>query len=224
MLAMKGLIGKQVEVTISGKKTPIHGKLIDLGSDILVLFNGKKFLYIPLLHLQQLSLSEESSLENEYPLVNPEPPFENQNDISYRKILMNAKGVFTEIYTSGNQSIHGYVTSIMNDFFVFYSPVFHAVYIPMQHLKYMIPYDTNVTPYSLTQERFPLSPSTITLARTFDQQLKKLEGQFVILDLGEHSNKIGQLKTIQNNVIELVVAGGETVFLHMDHIKTVHLP
>lgn len=224
MLAMKVLIGRQVELTISGIKTKIQGKLIDLGSDIIVLHNGKKFLYIPLLHLQQLALAEEPALDFDSSIIHPEPPFENQTDISYRKILMNAKGVFTEIYTSGNQSIHGYVTSIMNDFFVFYSPVFHAVYIPMQHLKYMIPYDSNVTPYSLTQERFPLSPTTVTLARTFDQQLKKLEGQFVILDLGEHPNKIGQLKSIQNSLIELIAADGETVFLHLDHIKTVHLP
>lgn len=223
MTAIKALIGRQVELIISGKKTPVQGKLIDVGSDILVLFNGKKFQYIPLLHLQQLTISEESSNPSGEGLTD-ELPYENQTDIAYRKILMNAKGVFSEIYTSGNQTIHGYVTSIMNDYFVFYSPVFHAVYIPMQHLKYMIPYDPNVTPYSLTPERFPLNPATMTLARTFDQQLKKLEGQFVILNLGEHANKIGQLKTIQNSMIELVIAGGEPVFLHMDHIKSVHLP
>ncbi|MFH5182268.1 DUF2642 domain-containing protein [Paenibacillus sp. TAB 01] len=223
MTAIKALIGKQVELLISGKKTPMQGKLIDVGSDILVLYNGKKFQYTPLLHLKQLTLSEESPIPCEDNLTD-ELPFENQTDIAYRKILMNAKGVFSEIYTSGNQTIHGYVTSIMNDYFVFYSPVFHAVYIPMQHLKYMIPYDPNVTPYALTPERFPLSPATMTLARTFDQQLKKLEGQFVILNLGEHANRIGQLKTIQNHLIELVAAGGEPVFLHMDHIKSVHLP
>jgi len=223
MTALNVLLDKHVELTVSGKKTSIRGKLINIGNDIMVLYNGKQFLYIPLLHLQQLTLSEEIK-EDYIADVPSEPPFENQQDISYRKILMNAKGVFTEIYTTGNQSLHGYVTSIMNDFFVFYSPVFHVVYIPMQHLKYMIPYDPNVTPYSLTQERFPLSPSTITLARTFDQQLKKLEGQFVVLDIGENPGKIGQLKSLQNGLIELIAAGGETIFLHMDHVKTVHLP
>ncbi|WP_282936449.1 DUF2642 domain-containing protein [Paenibacillus sp. RC67] len=223
MTILNALLDKQVELFVSGKKTPIRGKLINLGGDILVLYNGQQFLYVPLLHLQQLTLCDESK-EDAFITVPTDLPFEDQKDISFRKILMNAKGVFTEIYTSGNQSLHGYVTSIMNDYFVFYSPVYHIVYIPMQHMKYIIPYDPNVTPYSLTQEKFPLSPSTITLARTFDQQLKKLEGQFVVLDIGENPNKIGQLKSLQNNLIELVAAGGETLFLHMDHIKTVHLP
>ncbi|MBE1440718.1 DUF2642 domain-containing protein [Paenibacillus sp. OAS669] len=223
MTLLNTLLDKQVELHISGKKTPIRGKLINLGSDIMVIYNGQQFLYIPLLHLQQLTQYEES--KDEAVIVVPaEMPFEDQKDISFRKILMNAKGMFTEIYTSGNQSLHGYVTSIMNDYFVFYSPVYHVVYIPMQHMKYLKPYDPNVTPYSLNQERFPLSPSTITLARTFDQQLKKLEGQFVVLDIGENPNKIGQLKSLQNNLIEMVAAGGETLFLHMEHVKTVHLP
>lgn len=223
MTILNTLLDKQVELFVSGKKSPIRGKLINLGSDILVLYNGQQFLYIPLLHLQQLILYDESK-DDTIITVPADLPFEDQKEISFRKILMNAKGVFTEIYTSGNQSLHGYVTSIMNDYFVFYSPVYHVIYIPMQHMKYIIPYDPNVTPYSLTQERFPLSPSTITLARTFDQQLKKLEGQFVVLDIGENPNKIGQLKSLQNNLIELVTAGGETLFLHMEHIKTVHLP
>jgi hypothetical protein len=221
MIAIYALIGKQVELTISGKKLPIRGKLIDLGNDIMVLRSEQKFLYIPMLHLQQLSKVNEIEEEMFMPA---DPPFESESDISYRKTLMNAKGIFTEIYTSGNQSLHGYVTSIMNDYFVFYSPAFHAVYIPLQHLKYMIPYGPNVTPYSLTQEKFPVSPTTITLARTFEQQVKKLEGQFVVFDLGEHPNKIGQLKSLNNHLIELITAEGEPVFMQLEHIKTVHLP
>jgi hypothetical protein len=221
MNSLHSLIGQQVELLISGKKLPINGKLIDQGGDLLVVRTVEKFLYIPLLHLQQLTLSKD--LEEE-PMTESEPPFETQSDISYRKTLMNAKGIFSEIYITGNQSLHGYVTSIMNDFFVFYSPVFHSVYIPLQHLKYMVPYSPNVTPYSLTQEKFPLTPAAITLARTFDQQVKKLEGQFVVFDLGEHPNKIGQLKSLQNHLIELVAAEGDTVFLHLEHVKTVHLP
>jgi hypothetical protein len=131
MNSLHSLIGQQVELLISGKKLPINGKLIDQGSDLLVVRTVEKFLYIPLLHLQQLTLSKD--LEEE-PMTESEPPFENQPDISYRKTLMNAKGFFSEIYITGNQSLHGYVTSIMNDFFVFYSPVFHSVYIPLQHI------------------------------------------------------------------------------------------
>ncbi len=215
------LLDHYVELDISGKAVPIRGKLIDLGQDILVLHNGTQFLYVPLIHLQQLRLSVRENQDVDA----PEIPFEPQNDpISYRKVLMNAKGMFSELYIAGNQSIHGYLTSVMNDFFVFYSPVYHSVIVSLSHLKYLIPYNPNVTPYTLTPEQFPLKPSPITLARTFDQQLRKLIGEFVILDLGENPNKIGVLKSIDQNMIELSTAGGNAVYLHFDHVKTVHLP
>ncbi|MCQ6559630.1 DUF2642 domain-containing protein [Paenibacillus mendelii] len=215
------LLDQYVELDISGKTMPIRGKMIDLGQDILVLHNGLQFLYVPLIHLQQLRLAKQEGED----LVIPEIPFEQQSEpISYRKILMNAKGMFSELYITGNQTIHGYLTSVMNDFFVFYSPVYHSVMVSLQHLKYLIPYNPNVTPYTLTPAQFPLKPSPITLARTFDQQLRKLIGEFVILDLGENPNKIGVLKGIDQNMIELSTAGGNSVFLHFDHVKTVHLP
>ncbi|WP_138752560.1 DUF2642 domain-containing protein [Paenibacillus sinopodophylli] len=216
------LLDRQVELEISGKVAPIRGKLIEFGQDILVLHNGTQFLYIPLIHLQQLRLS---TRDNEESYEVPETPFEPYNEpVSYRKTLMNAKGMFSEIYITGNQSIHGYLTTVMNDFFVFYSPVYHTVIVSLHHMKYLIPYTPNVTPYTLTPEQFPLKPSPLTLARTLDQQLRKLIGEFVVLDLGENSNKIGVLKNVDQNMIELANASGNAVFLHFDHVKTVHIP
>ncbi|CAH1223348.1 hypothetical protein PAECIP111893_04961 [Paenibacillus plantiphilus] len=215
------LLDQYIEIEVSGKTAHIRGKLIDWGQDILVLHNGLQFLYVPLIHLQQMRLATQDYQE----IIVPELPFEHQNEpISYRKMLMNAKGMFSELYITGNQSIHGYLTSVMNDFFVFYSPVYHTVVVSLHHLKYLIPYSPNVTPYTLTPEQFPLKPSPMTLARTFDQQLRKLTGEFVILDLGENPNKIGVLKSIDQNMVELSTAGGNPVFLHFDHVKTVHLP
>lgn len=213
------LLHKQVEIEISGKSATIRGKLIEFGQDILVVHNGTQFLYIPLIHLQQLrSTSEEE-------IVVPELPFEHYNEpISYRKMLMNAKGMFSELYITGNQSIHGYLMTIMNDFFVFYSPVYHSLIISLHHLKYLIPYSPNVTPYTLTPEQFPLKPSSLTLARTLDQQLRKMIGEFVVLDLGGNPSKIGVLKNVDQNMIELATASGSAVYLHFDHVKTVHIP
>ncbi|GFN30915.1 DUF2642 domain-containing protein [Paenibacillus xylaniclasticus] len=216
------LMNRYVDLDISGKAIPLRGKLIDMGQDILVIHNGQQFVYVPIIHLQQMrEVSKQESILIEV----PEIPIEQPNDpISYRKMLMNAKGMFSELYITGNQSIHGYLTSVMNDYFVFYSPVYHSVVISLTHLKYLIPYNPNVTPYTLTPEQFPLKPSPLTLARTFDQQLRKLIGQFVILDLGENPNKIGVLKSVEQNMVELANAGGTPVFLHLDHVKTVHLP
>jgi len=216
------LMNRFVDLDISGKTMALRGKLVDMGQDILVIHNGQQFVYVPIIHLQQMrEVSKQESL-----LIDvPETPFEQPNDpISYRKMLMNAKGMFSELYITGNQSIHGYLTSVMNDFFVFYSPVYHSVVVSLTHLKYLIPYNPNVTPYTLTAEQFPLKPSPLTLARTFDQQLRKLVGEFVILDLGENPNKIGVLKSVEQNMVELANAAGTPIYLHLDHVKTIHLP
>ncbi len=88
--------------------------------------------------------------------------------------------MFAELNIVGNRSVHGYVTSIMNDFFVFYSPMFRTLYVSMRHLKILIPYDPETTPYAMEQEKFPINPTPASLARTFDQQLKKFEGSKAI--------------------------------------------
>jgi len=94
----------------------------------------------------------------------------------------------------------------------------------MKHLKILIPYDDQTTPYSLEQEKFPVNPMPASLSRTFDQQLKKFEGEFVVLDLGEHHGKIGLLKSVSDNLVELVTADGASTFIHLDHVKTIHKP
>lgn len=217
------LLGRHIELSISGKPEPIRGKLIENGQDIIVLHNGSQFLYVPIIHITALSLSfREPEPSGE---ANLEMPFEPYNEpISYRKMLINSKGMFSEIYITGSQSIHGYVTTVMNDFFVFYSPVYHTVIISLQHLKYLIPYSPNITPYTLTATQFPLRPSPLTLARTFDQQLRKLVGEFIVLNLGEDPYKTGVLKNVEQSMIELASASGSAVFIHFDQIKSVHLP
>lgn len=214
-------LNQPVSMTVSGIRFSVKGTLIDLGTDILVLYNGIQFLYVPQIHIQQLTRCP----ANESNFGTPtEPILDPSTEISYRKVLLNAKGMFSEIYIAGNLTVHGYVTSIMNDFFVFYSPMFRSLYVSMRHLKILAPYDAHTTPYALEQEKFPVHPTTASLARTFDQQLKKFEGEFVILDLGEHPEKIGLLKSVRNNLLELVTADGASTFIHLDHIKTIHRP
>lgn len=49
----KDLIDEEVDIEISGKAY-FSGILIDNGLDILVLYNGRKYMYIPLLHLHNI--------------------------------------------------------------------------------------------------------------------------------------------------------------------------
>lgn len=213
---------KYIEVEISGGSFH-RGILIDSGLDIVVIYDGRNntFLYIPFVHIQQLKeiLKQEDTLYD--------PPSEKpitSDSISYRKILMNAKGLFVEVYVTGNKSIHGYLTSIMNDYFVFHSPAYKTMYISMNHVKWLIPYPTNKTPYSLENQNSPLKPVSATLARSFEEQLKKLENQLIILDGGYHEEKIGLLQKVQNNKMLLVSAKGEKVYRNVEHIKSIQLP
>lgn len=211
-------IGKQVEVEISGNNF-YTGTLIDVGSDLIVLFHEQRFFYIPLVHVQNLKGSQTNN-EADNP---PEVPIDYQTDsLSFRKILQHAKGSFVEIYITGNKSIHGYLTSIMNDYFVFYSPIYKAMFVSMNHLKWLIPYSPDLTPYSLNKQPLPIV--NITLSRTFAEQCKKLEGSLVVFDLGDNPNKIGLLEKANSQIMELINADGNKQCWNIHHLKTVYMP
>ena len=217
------LIGKTIEVEIS-RDILLKGTLLDSGLDIIVMYDDKNqhFLYIPFVHVQKL---KETILGEEDSSYQPpsERPIET-DPISFRKALMIAKGLFVQVYVTGNKSIHGYLTSIMNDYFVFHSPVYKTMFIAMKHVKWLIPYPPNATPYSLNNENLPYQPVSTPLARSFDEQLKKFENQLVIIDGGENTEQIGLLQKVRNNKVILITAEREMVYRNVEHIKTIQLP
>jgi hypothetical protein len=220
MSFLKQYIGKIIEIEVSSKKSLV-GVLVDYGSDIAILYGRNEFYYIPFMHIQSIKECKDNTEDFGNPEKNPID--QNEQMISCRKILTNAKGIFVEIYVTGKQSIYGYITSVLNNYFVFYSPVYKTMYVPINHLKWLIPYHLNETPYALSKERLPLSPVNISNARTFEEQLKKFEGEIVVFDLGENPNKIGMVKKFENNIVELVTGREETVYWNLNHLKTVHL-
>jgi len=218
------LAGKNIEMEISGGI--IHkGTLLDSGLDIIVLYDYKNhaYLYIPFIHVQSIKETylDKGDDDSYQPLT--EKPIDTDG-ISFRKVLTFAKGLFVQVYVTGNKSIHGYLTSIMNDYFVFYSPVYKTMFISMNHVKWLIPFPPHATPYSLSSENSPRTPISIPLARSFDEQLKKLESQLVIIDGGDQSEKIGLLQKIRNNKITLITGDGVPVLRNVEHIKTIQLP
>lgn len=219
---LSAYINGRIEIEVSSNKK-INGILVDYGSDIFVLFDGKEFYYIPTLHVH--SLKQYKPNETEIEIQKPDiTPIDYQTEVlSCRKILNNAKGTFAEIYITGKQPLYGYITTVLNNYFVFYSPVYKTVFIPINHFKWLIPYQFNQTPYSLTKEHLPVIPTTISIARTFEEQLKKLEGKIVVFDLGDNPNKIGLLKKYNHNIIELVTGREESIHWNLNHLKTVHL-
>jgi hypothetical protein len=221
LTGLKYLLGKEIELEISSK-TFFKGILIDVGLDILVIFDGMKYLYIPLIHLHNI---KQITSETTISMPQQDTLLHQENEIiSYRKMLTNAKGQFVELFVTGNKSIHGYITSVLNDYIVFYSPVYKSLFISMQHLKWLTPYSNELTPYTLRPEELPVVPCSIPLNRSFEEQVKKFIGQLVIFDMGDNSNKIGLLKGVSNNIVDLVTSNGSTIHWKMMHIKTFHFP
>ncbi|MBL4970193.1 DUF2642 domain-containing protein [Bacillus halotolerans] len=225
---MKGLnqfLDTDVDVVISGD-TRFVGTLIDIGYDIFVIFNGCNYLYIPLLHLHQMNKAIINTNTEKPILREPEDTImqAENNSFSYRNTLNNVKGKFIEVYVTGDRSIHGYVTSVLNDYIVFFSPVFKTLFISMHHLKWFTPYSTEQTPYTLDNSQLPVVPSSVSLVRNFEEQIKKYVGQLVIFDMGEVPEKVGLLKDVSNNIIELINASGKSIIWKLNHLKTMHLP
>lgn len=222
-MKIKDHIGTYIKLEISGNK-PISGILIDIGSDLWVIYNGYDYLYIPTVHIQNWKFPKKEEIDEIITLSDDQSPiFNPSEEISLRKTLTAAKGIFTEIYVTSKQAVHGYIISIMNNYFVFYSPIYKTMFISLNHLKWLIPYTSNQRPYGLSNANLPVNPSNITFARSFEVQIEKLVGTLIVFNIGETENVMGKITGIKNNFIELTTAKGNPVYLNLQHIKTVHM-
>ena len=213
-------IGETIMIELSGKKC-VKGVLLETGSDLVVLYNGEDFLYIPAVHIQHYKLTDK---EESVSTPSSSPVLQPEEELSFRKTLNAARGRFTEIYITGTQPLHGYITSVMNNYFVFYSPVYKTMLIAIQHVKWLIPYTDKQVPYALDQQKLPVNPSSFSLGRTYEVQIEKLVGELVIFNIGDAFHLIGKINRFQDNIIELITAREERYYLNMHHIKTLHLP
>lgn len=213
------LIGEVVQIELS-RKNMVVGTLIDLGSDVIVVYNGNDYIYLPFLHIKNLRLLEKFEFEITSPMGAPN--ISADQNLSLRKVLTLAKGMFVEIYVTNEKTLHGYITSIMNNYFVFYSPIYKTMFITLNHLKWLIPYKDNQKPYGLTIQDLPVHPTNLTLARTFEIQVEKLKNEVVMFNIGENNNVIGKINNVESNVVELQTAKDLPIYLNIHHIKTVH--
>ena len=219
MSYLDSMVGSTIQLEVSGKIERV-GVMVDCGADIIVIYDGFDYVYFPTSHIQHIRLITNVSQISE-------PGYDRtelKNNLTYKGILNESKGMFLKIFVTGNQALHGYITSIQNDYFVFYSPVHKTLLIPLFHLKWLIPYPENQTPYTLSEETFPLTLSTQKMAKTLDEQLKKMEDKLVVFDLGSNPDKIGLLKHVQNNMAKLVNADQKTIYWNIHHIKIVSFP
>lgn len=226
MDVLEDYLGSVVNIEVSGQLL-FTGYLIDLGTDVIVINNGKQYIYLPYQHIHSvkkavddvIDVIEEGSDQGESQIK-----IDNGDSINFRKILCNAKGLFIECYITGNHTLHGYITQIMDDYLVFFSPVYRTTFISFDHLKYIIPYYPGATPYSADKAYLSVNQTDINFAPTFEQLLKSMEGRFMVLDLGGNPDKTGFFKSIRSGIIQLVTANGEVYHWNLKHIKTAHLP
>lgn len=211
-----------VEVELSGKKF-LKGILIDKSSELVVLFDGSEFMYIPVEHIQQLIFNENNDENLQAPLDSQSIFVRKNNvDLTLAHILSQARSMYIEIYVVGNQSLHGTISTIFNDYFVFHSPIYKTMLIPVQHLKWIIPHAQEQLPYGLAEIDFLKQSIDQSWMPEFIDQVVKMKNELVVINLGEKSNYIGKINSIQDCMIELQTANVNSTFLNIQHIKTIH--
>jgi hypothetical protein len=218
----KQFIGKNMYFKLNGENSFV-GRLVDAGNDVVVIFNGEDFVYISLYHVHNYRVLTDVDSEIQEP--NYRPTIQDElPTISLRKIVTAAKGTFCEVYVVGRYPIQGYIKSIMNDYIVFYSPVYKDVYISFRHLKWLIPYNASETPYGLDYVKLSAPVHNQPLSRTLEDQLKKFIGKLVVFNFGDHENKIGRLCSVENGQIEIMKARMSNSYLNINHVQTIHFP
>lgn len=219
---IQSLVKQVVQIEVSGKRI-ITGTVIDLGSDMIVLFNGIDFVYIPLNHIQNFNVdfNNENEIEEprEFPSIATE---ENKQDLSFGEALRQAKGKYVEIYATGGQSLHGCITNIMNNYFVFQSPIYKTMYIKTDHLKWLIPYPRKEKPYGMDNHRVSTQPSEENLPSTFEVQVEMLTNEIVVFNIGGNKSLIGKINKVEDQIVEIQTARKKSKYLNLDHIKTLH--
>ena len=217
---IQSLIKEVVQIEISGKKL-IKGKLIELGSDVVVLFNGTDFLYIPTHHIQSLTTNLTDDVDIEFPTEFPSIITGDDEEIlSIMKVLLQAQEAYVEIYVTGSRTLHGKIISIKENYFLFYSPIYKTMYIALHHLKWLIPNSKN--PYGLDDQNFLVQPNNNLLASVFEAQVKNLKNKLVMFNMGEKINHIGKINNVNDQIIEIQTARPHPIYLNLCHIKTLH--
>lgn len=213
-LVMVNLVGDQF----------FKGKIIDSSSHMIILFNGENFIYIPFRHVKDIK-NEEAETENKIvkPADFPSIISNSLNvNLTLEGALHKARGMYTEISVVSKKPLYGTVGEVLNDYFVFYSPIYKTMYIPIIHLKWLIPYIHGEEPYGLSKNNYKMSISDRQYKQYFSMQFAELIGRLVVINVGDKVPDIGKVETIHNNIVELRTAK-ENLYINMDHIQTIHV-
>ncbi|KAB7704725.1 DUF2642 domain-containing protein [Bacillus aerolatus] len=217
---MKDYIGEPIHLKLSGKRE-VSGILIELGSDVLVLYKQNEYYYIPLIHIREIKLlTKEEADSITQPDTVTSPPLAEK--LSLTEVLLAANGVFVEMSVTANQPFHGYITNTLDNYLVFFSPVYQTMLIPLQHIKWLIPYPAASRPYGFKNSMHSASSSAAkTCAPTLENQIKNMTGTFITCNIGEKESISGKLLQKEAHFIDLLTVKEQQIHINIHHIKTI---
>lgn len=215
---------ENVQMEITGKRV-LKGKIIDNSNEMVVLFDGEEFLYIPVCHIHEIKIdySNEDGLQVPSSFTQDKLFNSKNEEMTLLKVLAKTVGIYLEIHVLNNQPLHGYISAILQDYIVFQSPIYKTMFIPIQHLKIIVPYNQNQKPYSLSDADFSINACNENFPSTFEAQIKNLKSKLAVLNVGEKNNFTGLIFEIKGTMIALQTAKGK-IHYNIQHIKTIHTP
>jgi len=209
-----------VTVSLLGDQL-FKGIIFDSGSDIIVLFNGENFIYIPVSHIEYI-VADTPDTEFAGPTNSPVIPLDdNKKNLSFESILKEATGIYQELCVINNKYVYGKAIEVMEDYLVFYSPVHKKIYIAKKHIKWLIPYTPDELPYGLSEREFNWKQTEEGFKANFEQQLEVLLNKLIVLNMGEKTHHIGKVKSINGKMLELKTAKEKRTFVNIEHIQTI---
>lgn len=226
MVKLKKLIQQSekefAKIEVSGGKF-LRGSIIDFSTEIIVLFNGHDYLYIPVIHVKNLTFSNNDEDSVSKPTNPPGINSKSTETLTLKTILSRAQGMYVELYVTGKVPLQGYISNIMNDYIIFESPIYKTMYISLNHIKWLIPYISDQKPYGLTKEDFPIDQYSVELPQNLDNLVKKIKDELVIINLGEKSYQIGKLVDFSGNFVEILTTRSVPYYINIQHIQSLSI-
>lgn len=212
-----------VVVEISGGKM-INGSVVDSSDELIVLYDKNLFYYVPFEHIHSFYIDAVNENNIQSPSELPTFISKVNQDLTLKNILTLAKGMHVEIMVSKNEPLHGVITAIKDDYFVFESPIYKRMFIAQNHLKWLIPH-LHQFPFGLNEYEFHhyLAKNDEAYQDTFAAQIAGLQNQFVILNLGKNFSHIGKLKNINHPLISIEDGKSKLTYFNLSHIQILQL-
>lgn len=213
MSILKNYLDKEIMFELSGcgKRDAL---LIEVGQEVIVLYDNNKYMYVPLTHIQ--SVQETIKKSN---FASSRASAEKTGKLTLDYVLQKAIGLYVEVRLDKSLLLQGTITQLCTDYFQFQSLIHGKLSIPYAHWKWISPLDG--------EHLSLLPPSTVSGMKTatppiqtFEELLHAARGKYVTFDLGISPDKCGILSKVQSPVVELITTDSTKLVYPIEHIRS----